>query len=321
MHSHRRLVLWLAIGLSMLAVGSAALGARAPGRRERTARQSGIRTTPPAREQMTAGYVGSEACKDCHDDIFKDFVDTPHRRTMQWSRDVSLQGCEACHGPGKEHVEAGGDAAKIISFKRLSSSATNERCLECHRFEPERANFRRAAHAGNDVSCIDCHATHRPRQRESLLARAQPQLCYRCHLSARPQFAKPFRHRVEEGLLACSDCHNPHGGFLTRQLRTTAAQDAICFRCHVDKEGPFVFEHPVVKTEGCVSCHIPHGSTNPHMLRRSSINLVCLECHTFTVDSPIPGVPSFHNQAQKYQACTLCHVMVHGSNASKVFFR
>jgi DmsE family decaheme c-type cytochrome len=140
-------------------------------------------------------------------------------------------------------------------------------------------------------------------------------------VEVKPDFSKPFHHRVNENLVRCTDCHNVHGGYLTKQLRATAAQDAVCFKCHVDKAGPFVFEHEPVKTEGCVACHTPHGSSNPRLLKRSQINLLCLECHTLTVDSPVPGLPSFHNQAQKYQACTLCHMAPHGSNFSSVFFK
>jgi len=108
---------------------------------------------------------------------------------------------------------------------------------------------------------------------------------------------------------------------LTQQLRSTAAHDQVCFTCHTDKAGPFAFEHAPVKTEGCVSCHTPHGSSNPRLLKRSQVNLLCLECHTFTVDSAAPGIPSFHNQAQKYQSCTLCHTAIHGSNSDHTFFR
>jgi len=32
-------------------------------------------------------------------------------------------------------------------------------------------------------------------------------------------------------------------------------------------------------------------------------------------------VPSFHNQTTKYQACTLCHMAIHGSNFSAVYFK
>jgi predicted CXXCH cytochrome family protein len=53
----------------------------------------------------------------------------------------------------------------------------------------------------------------------------------------------------------CTDCHNPHGGFLTRQLRASASQDTVCYKCYSDKAGPFVYEHESVK--GCVVCHTP----------------------------------------------------------------
>jgi DmsE family decaheme c-type cytochrome len=168
---------------------------------------------------------------------------------------------------------------------------------------------------------VQCHSAHSPKVKDGLLIAAQPQLCYTCHLEAKAEFSKPFHHRVNEKLIGCNDCHNPHGGYLQRNLRTTAAQDATCFTCHAEKAGPFVFEHAPVKTEGCVSCHTPHGSVNPRLLKRSNVNLLCLECHTFTVDSAAPAIPSFHNQAQKYQACTMCHTQIHGSNQSSVFFK
>jgi DmsE family decaheme c-type cytochrome len=130
----------------------------------------------------------------------------------------------------------------------------------------------------------------------------------------------PFRHRVNEGLIQCSDCHNPHGTERSHQVRTSVTEDQVCYNCHVDKRGPFVYEHEPVRTEGCQSCHMPHGSPNVHLLKMSSVNLLCLSCHT-TSFANAPGAPSFHNQAAQYQACTLCHTAVHGSNSSFVFFK
>jgi hypothetical protein len=49
--------------------------------------------------------------------------------------------------------------------------------------------------------------------------------------------------------------------------------------------------------------------------------LLCLECHAFSADQGgPPATPTFHNQAQKYQACTMCHQSIHGSNSNKFFF-
>ena len=86
--------------------------------------------------------------------------------------------------------------------------------------------------------------------------------------TAKADFAKPYHHRVDEGLIQCSDCHNVHGTTTLRQVRSMPSGDAICVKCHADKQGPFVFEHVPVKTEGCSSCHTPHGSTNPRYLAR-----------------------------------------------------
>ena len=66
-----------------------------------------------------------------------------------------------------------------------------------------------------------------------------------------------------------------------RQVRALPSGDAVCYKCHVDKQGPFVYEHVPVKTEGCSSCHTPHGSTNPRLLKVSLVNMLCLQCHTF----------------------------------------
>jgi DmsE family decaheme c-type cytochrome len=174
----------------------------------------------------------------------------------------------------------------------------------------------------SSVGCASCHSEHKPRVKLKQLTASEPELCYRCHLETRPELSKPFHDPVNEGLVQCSDCHNPHGGYLPKQLRTTAAQDEMCFKCHAEKSGPFVFEHAPVKTEGCVACHMPiHGSSNPRLLSRANINLQCLECHTATVGSTAQAPPSFHNQAQKYQACTLCHTQIHGSNFDKNFLR
>ena len=266
-------------------------------------------------------YVGSDTCKSCHEEQFKSFSEGPHWKTeLAKHAGPQWQGCEACHGPGKEHAESA-DPSKIIRFPSLSREESSRRCLGCHEFGEEHSNFLRSQHLKNNVGCVDCHSVHSPRVNRYLLRAAQPALCYSCHLDVKPDFAKPTHHRVNEGLINWTYCHNQHGGFLTRQLRSTAAQDQVCFNCHTDKAGPFAWEHAPIKTEGCLACHSPHGSNNPRLLKRSNVNLLCLECHTLTVDAPAPAAPSFHNQAQKYQACTMCHTAIHGSNSDRVFFK
>lgn len=130
--------------------------------------------------------------------------------------------------------------------------------------------------------------------------------------------------------MSCVDCHNPHGSFLPRNVRTVSANEPGCLKCHGDKRGPFVFEHAPVRLEGCEACHEPHGSANPRMLARHEVLNLCLECHA-NIYSPAGASPSgtlggippgLHDLANpRFQNCTLCHVKIHGSQASRDFLR
>jgi len=269
-------------------------------------------------------YVGSDTCKTCHEEIYTHFATTAHFATTMDSKldsqkGVEWHGCEACHGPGKEHVDGGGDKSKIFTFKDSTPQQTSARCLRCHEYTEEHGNYGRSMHLANGVACIDCHSPHHAKEGEFLLKASSPGLCYGCHGDVRAEFARPFHHRVNEGLIQCNDCHDPHGSFRPKQLRTNAAGDAVCFNCHTEKQGPYVYQHEAL-IEGCTICHSPHGSTNPRMLVQNQVNLLCLSCHALPAEVGPPATPTFHNQAQKYQSCTLCHTSIHGSNTSSVFF-
>ncbi|HVA93828.1 MAG TPA: DmsE family decaheme c-type cytochrome, partial [Candidatus Dormibacteraeota bacterium] len=276
-------------------------------------------TAPAAAD--TTGYVGSETCKTCHEDIYNSWEKSPHwKTTLNTKAGPSRQGCEGCHGPGAAHVAGGGDITKIYIFTNHTAKEIAARCETCHASGPQHMNALNSVHTKNGISCISCHSPHHAQTSQFLLVKAQPELCYTCHQDKRAQFEMPFHHRVNEGLVKCTDCHNPHGTVAPNQLRTSAAQDAVCFTCHADKRGPFVFEHEPVKVEGCETCHTPHGSPNAHLLKVSNVNILCLSCHT-TSFANAPGAPSFHNQAAQYQACTLCHTQIHGSNIDHTFFK
>jgi len=280
------------------------------------------RTSPGKSETIPSDYVGAEACKPCHEDIYNGWEKSPHwKTTLDKKKGASHQGCEGCHGAGASHVSDPTDTSKLFHFEKASNKETNARCLSCHASGTEHMKAINSIHSQNDVSCISCHSPHHPRTKEFLLIKAQPELCFSCHLQQKPQFDMPFHHRVNEGLIQCSDCHNVHGTVKPKQVRTSTAQDAICFTCHADKQGPYVFEHDPVKTEGCQSCHVPHGGPNPHMLKFSTVNLLCLQCHTNSAVSAATSTPGFHNLSTQFQACTLCHTQIHGSNFDRFFFK
>ena len=289
-------------------------------------------------------YVGSETCKTCHPDVWLNFYKNPHYKSIASGKETPAHtGCEGCHGPGGDHVAARGGKATIRAFSNFTPQQTLGVCLECHSKDMTRANIQRSVHTNADVVCTNCHSIHKPATPKFLLAKQQTELCYSCHASERAQFEMPSKHRVNEGVVQCTDCHNPHGTFngtsmggttmTTRSVSNSAMlQPAMdneepCMRCHVDKRGPFVYEHGSVRVEGCGACHVSHGSTNAKLLRRPVVFTLCLECHNGagTFGRENLGVfvqSSTHNMLDpKYQRCTLCHVRIHGSNADPTFLR
>ena len=286
-------------------------------------------------------FVGSNSCRKCHPDIWSTFYKNPHYKSLanapepREGEPLTAAGCETCHGPGGAHVAAGGGRSTIVAFSTLSPQQTLNACLACHENTLSRANIRRSPHTLADVVCSTCHSIHRSQDPNNLLARRQTNLCYGCHTNVRAQFSMPFKHRVNEGFMNCSDCHNPHGSYAPtwraaarpRHVTQALANEEPCLKCHSDKRGPFVFEHAAVRVDGCEACHFPHGSTNPRMMRRPVVFTMCLECHNGlgnfgrSGDGITRQSPS-HNMADpRYQNCTTCHVRIHGSNSDPRFLR
>lgn len=281
-------------------------------------------------------YTGSNVCRTCHPDVWLNFYRNAHYRGIALANQPPERtGCESCHGPGQNHVQAGGGKATIRAFSEMPARATLDACLACHAREFPRSEIRRSSHSQAEVACTGCHSIHKAQTPKFLLARNQTNLCYGCHTSVRAQFSMPFKHRVNEGSVSCTDCHNPHGaasapsrmGDRPRMVHASADGEQPCLKCHTDKRGPFAFEHPGVRIDGCETCHSPHGSMNPRMLRRPAVFTICLECHNGAGNFGRQGdgirvqSPS-HNMADpRYQNCTTCHVRIHGSNADSRFLR
>lgn len=296
--------------------------------------QSGPAT--PSSDPAHPQYVGSAVCKTCHPNIWLNFYKNPHYKSVASGKEPpERSGCEGCHGPGKAHVEARGGKATIRAFSLMAPAAVIDNCLTCHAKDLTRANIRRSSHTLADVACNSCHSIHKTATPKFLLAKRQADLCYGCHSNVRAQFSMPFKHRVNEGFMQCSDCHNPHGANAPtwamsdrpRMVDQALGNEEACLKCHTDKRGPFMFEHAAVRVEGCESCHTPHGSMNARLLRRPVVFTLCLECHNGggnfgrQADGILTQTPS-HNMADpRYRNCTTCHVRIHGSNADARFLR
>lgn len=255
------------------------------------------------------GDPGSD-CAVCHDDIAASYALTPHGIERSDAPD-----CTSCHGDGTRHMEEGGDPSLIDSPR---GAAGARMCMTCHG-DLHSAFEGGEVHGRSDVHCESCHRIHPegapPR---ALLVSDVRLLCDGCHSRQARSFERPYGHQIGRAGLDCVSCHNPHGGPGERSIRVDRSGDSACVSCHAELRGPFVFPHPGGATASCTTCHEPHGSSNPHALRRTSVDQLCLECHSPTTTGTLGSQPpSFHDlRSPRYRNCTVCHVAVHGSNTS-----
>ena len=300
--------------------------------------QPEAKPAPAATPAGSKTYVGSEVCQGCHEDIFNTFQKDPHKSVdFDKKRGRENHACEGCHGPASAHIETV-SAEEIINPAKLPVVRADEICLGCHRNQQTHIGRIQSDHARGRVGCTSCHTMHHSNRRDlvanggTLVARKAHeinQLCAGCHPAVWAAFQRPYAHRLPQGAMSCTNCHNPHGSFLMNQIRTFAANEPSCVSCHTNLRGPFTYEHSPMRTEGCQTCHEPHGLANPKMLTRADVRFVCLECHAnlpqpASNSSPATaqyiGVvpPSFHDlRSPRYQNCTVCHQKIHGSHVDR----
>jgi DmsE family decaheme c-type cytochrome len=126
------------------------------------------------------------------------------------------------------------------------------------------------------------------------------------------------RHPLQEGLMSCVSCHDPHGSTAIASVSALTPNDK-CYECHAEKRGPFLFAHQPVQ-EDCMTCHDAHGSNQASMLDPQPPRL-CQSCHLFGHHQTVPGTSK--QVWNTSRSCVNCHAAIHGSNhpSGVVFLR
>jgi DmsE family decaheme c-type cytochrome len=286
-----------------------------------------------------ATYLGAEVCKGCHADQATKLEHTLHGKLLGTNLargDLQPRGCEACHGPGSKHLEDVTNPTLNIRFTKkspLSATQKNAVCLQCHS-KGNRILWQGSPHESRDLACVTCHSVHAGAQKALLklvkpdsfdskgyeLNSVQYNLCGQCHQVRAMQFQRsshmPLTEQGEGGKIVCTTCHNPHGT-TTEKLIREASVNQLCTRCHADKRGPFLWQHPPV-LENCLNCHQAHGSNNAPLLRVKPPRL-CQQCHGASGHPSRPYWQAAHFVFNR--ACLNCHANIHGSNhPSGTFF-
>lgn len=294
-------------------------------------------------------------CTDCHN---------PHPETGASMTVNQPAVCYRCHSETRQLQEIAGPH-QILGANEfncttchqphggVTAETRTDLCLQCHTGSPTMA-WHTSFHFRAGVACADCHNAHpdsrvpqligithtrlnRPPRRA--MSVNQPATCYKCHPKVYAESNMPSHHPIREGKLVCSDCHESHGqGHGSLKAETL---NQLCFECHAEKQGPFVWEHAPV-TESCAHCHAPHGAVANNLLHQPT-TFLCLRCHTghsthgaspqcnrchlingnFTLvgggprDPTIPTTPT--SRQALFTDCTQCHSQIHGSDFASGF--
>lgn len=258
------------------------------------------------------GAVTPVVCYTCHTQMQElETIAHPHQLNGQYGFNCNT--CHDVHG-------------------NVLASSRKELCLQCHQGTPTNA-WHSSIHEQVGVACTDCHNPHPHTSVEPVvnlrhasirrpprlpMSVYEPYACYKCHPKVQAEVQLPSHHPIIEGKMVCSVCHDPHGqneGNLREQT-----VNLLCYRCHADKQGPFVYQHPPVE-ENCGICHAPHGTVANNLLRQPP-TFLCLRCHAGHRAAPsehfgigtsdIDGNPGL--RPTYYSDCTSCHSQVHGSD-------
>ena len=281
---------------------------------------------------------GDNVCTRCHDETEEYPVLAIGKTRHGVKADARTPTCTDCHGASETHVNKPADAKERPKPDRLyggflakppvedrvdryfgtagkfTATPVEERngaCLSCHQ-GGKRIHWNSSTHANRDVACTSCHQIHIANEMVRDKA-TQTQVCFNCHKEMRAQINRPSRHPLREGLIACADCHNPHGTAGPKNLVRDSVNDT-CYTCHMEKRGPFVRTHQPVQ-EDCSICHNPHGTMNDNLLKVRAPWL-CQQCHEPTSHrgnlGNLAGTSTGANTLAR--GCLNCHTQIHGTN-------
>jgi DmsE family decaheme c-type cytochrome len=231
---------------------------------------------------------------------------------------------------GSVHAGSKVDWGKINpALNGATSSGSISACLDCH--EDYIKSFARTKHArfykktlGKSLiqSCESCHGPMSAHVAEpdfdkkqsttvsfkTITPQQKNQICQQCHEKQKTLHWKGSAHEMAN--VSCDKCHYVMARKSKRRLSINEDSKKACFSCHKDKRARMLRSAHMPLREGkmdCSSCHNPHGSLAPNLLKAETTNQTCYLCHQEKRG------PMLWEHAPVREDCGNCHDS-HGSN-------
>jgi predicted CXXCH cytochrome family protein len=276
------------------------------------------------------GFAWNDTCLYCHNTgPTKNPIQGSRGETLGYKTEVAELGisCEACHGPGAEHVSlnqnparrfqarfAGNGDPSVVHPERLPVHRRDEICARCHgALVPKNEMWNKRTHhdpfiAGQELGKFN-HFFHSEAEQHKLLA-----------MNIRPEDepvdgrfwadGTPLTTALEyngmalsacyekgHGKMSCLSCHQMHGDDPNFMLKPGMKTNDACYQCHDDYRDQLAsHSRHAADSSGslCYNCHMPHQVYSLFTTHRS---------HRIQ----IPDVKET-SSAGKPNACNLCHL-------------
>ena len=244
-------------------------------------------------------------CADCHSTALERGYDEAQDRYHTTWQELDV-GCEACHGPGADHVawaRTGADPDAESEFGLVAPLRPAPGHWTFGATGPIARRSEAATHAPLEIStCAPCHSRRsqihpEPSPGSPLLDAYLPALLdeelYFANGRMRDEvyvWGSFQQSRMHAAGVTCSDCHDPHS------LAVRGGLDAVCANCHLPEvfASPDHHGHPEDSSgASCVACHMPQRTymqvdarrdhaiqvPRPDVAERTGSPTVCLDCH------------------------------------------
>lgn len=228
-------------------------------------------------------------------------------------------GCEACHGPGKEHVDTGGRQSAIVNPAKLDPDRAMMICMSCHTDGMDTITgkypFPVGYIPGDDLTqYFSDFFMPKPKSRAWYWGSMD--------FLERKRMYYFFQSKFYSTSRACEVCGFDRG--TTKKKERYMSRSEYCGTCHKHRYENFL-EHSGHRPENtlCTDCHVPSQavagqsySIHDHKFDFSQPEPACTECHPVEEieGKERPEDHDFHLARVKYpreltieEACILCH--------------